>query len=563
MPQGRRFISRPIKADMLDPADRGNEHYIEARGAQGQLVGYLRDFTGPVSPAAGCPCNPLSLTLVFEPDTSLRTLLSPQPLQKYGHAPMSEAEVAQLIAILKAPPQRLLEVEQVDDMVDITTGATQQALVDVSVSQAALSTRRLVGIVKQTQAILQGAPGDRARGRLNALIKAHHAAPATLSQALAIWLESMPHVRQTQSLRREIWRTLAHAYEQTLTTGQTPSQLALEQLTNPALLDAIDAADLAHLALRISQKPAAERFLHQATKTLSQPEAGRLPDALLAQVRGTSRLLAGNAQDALPDLQLAAKQQSLAESPQLHLYLARALNDTGDTARACGVAQSLFRHHPKLPGANQSLRICLSTDPAAQRTSAKKRHNDLARALRQEERARFLATIVNPSDAKVSPLMHLTDARGRAVTLDGADPDRLTVVIFFATWCPHCRAELPQVRQFVASLDDAARKRVRVVAIRTAKERETMPYNVFARSLSPNFEVFVDGTMSANFAAFAHAHDLSMTLPTTAILDTAGRLRATIEPGDFRDIAQELRWAVEHLNLVEQQASIDTANHTG
>jgi thiol-disulfide isomerase/thioredoxin len=561
MPDAATFRVHPIAADMLDPVDRGNEDYIEARDRHGRTVGYLRDFTGPVSPAAECPCNPLSLTLVFEADTTLRTLLSPQPLQKYGHAPMSADEVTRLVTILRDPPPALRQVERVEDMVDITTGATQHALKDDVVPQAALSTRRLVGLVMQTQRILQGAPGDRAQGRLNALVRRYRGVPGPLAKQLAAWLAQPPGVGETAELRREVWRTLGRAYEEACQNGWHAHADVVAQLFGPRTLKQIDPTDMAHVALRMSRLPGAKTLLAQAASTLSAAPAGALPAPLLAQVRGTASLLAGDATAALPELQQAAAAQTLDAAPQLHAHLAEAYAQLGDSPRACGLAQALYRHHPRLPGAEAKLATCFATTAAGGASVAPRQA--LAQALRQEEQARFLSTLVTGDVAMPSPTLTLKDPRGREVAFDPTDPDRLTILVFFATWCPHCRAELPQIRSFIAGLNATRRKQVRVIGVRTAKERETMPYSTFIQSFTPNFPIYVDCTMSGAFAHFAQTHDLSMTLPTTVVLDQAGRLRAKIAPGDFRDIAQELRWAVDSLLQLGPRASMAPTHSAG
>ncbi|HET6346391.1 MAG TPA: hypothetical protein VFH51_15770, partial [Myxococcota bacterium] len=67
LPEARQLTAKTIPSDMQPPADKGNDVYFEARDDKGKLVGFVRDFTGPVSPAAECPCNPLSFTLILEP----------------------------------------------------------------------------------------------------------------------------------------------------------------------------------------------------------------------------------------------------------------------------------------------------------------------------------------------------------------------------------------------------------------------------------------------------------------------------------------------------------------
>jgi len=122
-------------------------------------------------------------------------------------------------------------------------------------------------------------------------------------------------------------------------------------------------------------------------------------------------------------------------------------------------------------------------------------------------------------------------------------------VMFFATWCPHCRAELPRVNAFFRAVEGQPRLKgkVRVIGIRTAVEKETEPYDAFVARFAPAFPVWVDPVMALALGKFAKSQGLGPSVPVLAVIDTAGYVRYVLEAGDYRDTAKELLWAVEDL----------------
>lgn len=557
LPAAKSFTARKIAPGLIDPVDRGNESYVEARDGRGAILGYLRDFTGPVSPAEQCPCSPLSLTLVFDAQAELIELLSPQPLQKYGHAPMTAEERAKLLRVCQKPPQSLLDTPDVDSMLDATTGATRRAVKDAVVPQAALSTRRIVGIVRETQEILRGAPGNQERTALQNLIAKHEAHPDTLAAKLAEFLRALSPDEATHSLRQETWRAMARAYAETRLRPEhegPPLPDVERTLIDLAHSSQIRPIDLAHTCLRVAAPPSGAALLAACEQALRQAPQAQLPPGINEQLAGTRALLEGDAHAAVAHLQAAVATTSLRESPQLHLRLTQALQQDGQSELACGRARALMEVHPRLPGAHATLSACFSSmSSASDRALAV---TQLNQELREAARKTFLAS--GETSGPMRPLK-LRSLRGGASEVAPGVANKVTVVVFFATWCPHCRMELPRIRQFVASLSREQRDRVRVLGIRTAFERESEPWAAFARRHRFNFDVWLDGTMSSSFSEFAHMAGLASTLPTTAVLDSQGRVRFQISPGDWGDPCEELNWALQQLEEEQREAAAKAA----
>jgi thiol-disulfide isomerase/thioredoxin len=527
LPEARQLTAKTIPSDMQPPADKGNDVYFEARDDKGRLVGFIRDFTGPVSPAAECPCNPLSFTLIFEPSFGLRTLVSPEPLQKYGHAPMTASEQAHLVKIVKKPPPELMDVRRVEDVVDVKTGATRRELGRFVVPQAALSTRRIAGIVRDTQRILQGAPVSRDRHHLEEILAEKRDA-ASLATALATFLP------QTESaeLRQQTYRILVNAYLGAQEAGAPPDAAVEDRLLTPELPPGIAGEEITGACNRFADRNLRLPLAQRCVAFLTGPKAPRAPVDRLQLLTGTARYQSGDVAGALAPLEGAARALAVEAEPMLHLRLADALTRGGRRVEACNEAKGLYAHHPLLPGAKAALAACV---PPGESLEA------VARAVTDAERQTFVSKRL---EGPTAPPVAVDSPDGKPVDLSLATAGKVTVAVFFATWCPHCRAELPRVRTFVESLPKDVRDKVQVVGVRTAVERESESFEDFNRALQPNFPIFTDSTMSMAFAHFAKTVGVPTALPTTAVIDEQGKVRFFIEPGDWRDTAQELSWAV-------------------
>ncbi len=523
LPAARRFVSKPIDAGFLSPADQGNDSYLQALGAQGQTVGFIREFTGPVSTAGLCPCNPLAVTLVFAPDLSLQTVLTRAPMQKYGHAPMTPAEQEQVIAIAKNPPQQLLDTPRGEDLIDATTGATRQAYAPMVVSQAALSTQRLVSVVQDTRSILRGAPAGEDRRRLG-IILAAHAPPRQLAQQLADLLPSM----QSIDLQVQVYHYLANTYLEVLHQGAPPDAAVEQRLLEPHLMHPRGADDVAQACYLICEGGLRPTW---ARSCLTQLEKTSVAPPYLALLRGTERFLANDMAGAFAPLQQAAGIFRLEQVPALHWRLAKAAQATGRKDVACRVAKDLFVVHPMLPNLSEVISSCDNADQQVE-------------ALRQQTKQVLLRSR-HTGGPKVSSVT-VRDAQEQVHKLSLWDRKKVTVAMFFATWCPHCRSELPRINAYVAGLGKQA-KGVHVLGIRTAIDKETQTYDQFMKEAAPTFPIFSDQANSSNFAAFAKEQNLPMALPCVAVIDRTGVVRYLLEPGDWRDTERELAWAVESL----------------
>jgi thiol-disulfide isomerase/thioredoxin len=110
----------------------------------------------------------------------------------------------------------------------------------------------------------------------------------------------------------------------------------------------------------------------------------------------------------------------------------------------------------------------------------------------------------------------------RLTTLDGASaeltraPGKVLFVNFWATWCPPCRAEIPD---FVAFWQAADQSRVAIQAVDlTTTEKDLALVAPFVREQRMVFPILMD---TSGLAAAKYQIE---SIPTTLVFDPAGKL---------------------------------------
>lgn len=528
LPGAARFVPRAIPSHMLRSADVGNDVYVEAYALDGTKLGVLRDFVGPVSTSANCPCDPLNLTLVFGPDLGFSTLIAPAPLTKLGHEPMSEAEVQRLVDILKSPPPELLEARSPDDVVDVTTGATKPAYADFVVPKAGLETRRLVGLVQDTQAILRDAPVTWDRQVLAEILRLE--TPAARAQALATFLPRA----LSDDLAFGAYRMMGREY---VTSGAAPPHEAIEErLLDRAVLDRVGAGVLGEVCYALASEGLR---LVMVDRCVEEVKRRGLDESAVALIRGTAAFHRKAMREALDDLSLAAGRVQLALDPGLHARLAQAFEAVGRRADACDRAAELYREHSLLEATRALVERCKQHDDTYVHRLARI-EDDVRHALLGQDRRR----------GEPAPELELEDENMQPVKVRLGEAGKITIAVFFSTWCPHCQVELPKLARFQREVaaDPALAGRVRLVGIRTAVERETEPWADFAARFALGFPVWTDATMSIALNDFARAHEVKPGLPTLVVVDERGVVRFFVPHGEYRDTARDLRWIIARVS---------------
>ena len=132
-----------------------------------------------------------------------------------------------------------------------------------------------------------------------------------------------------------------------------------------------------------------------------------------------------------------------------------------------------------------------------------------------------------------APAISLADAHGATIQI-APNPDGITIVHFFATWCEPCREELPALSRLARRAGAAAR----VIAISVAEPE--MRVRRFLATTQTDFPVLLDPDRST-----ARAWGVSV-LPTSFVLDASFTPRLTAQESAAWDaiapeqLAQEL-----------------------
>lgn len=523
-PEARQFLLRQFPAETLPTEDKGNDTYVEARDSQGALLGYLRDFSGPISAVPTCGCHALSFTLALDPHLKLKTLISEAPIEKYGHAPMTPEDMARLIEIAGNPPAALVKTPRTEDVVDAVTGATRTEFRGMVVPQAALTTRRIAGIVQDTARILAGAPLARDRQALSALLEGK-TDPAALITTLTDFIPKA----ESDDVRSQVFDMLIYYYSGSLQHGSS-RQPAVER----RLLDSAEEhpGDVARACQYLAARAQALDFVQDCVRRLA-PQAAKVDAGVWAILRGTEAFENGRTAEAVPALEAAANSVLPSVDPGLHLRLVQALSAVGRKADGCARVKALLRSEPLFPGAATWLSLCPDPDDA------------LTAALREERRQEVLEGV--RTDGTPLPRLSLTDDQGKAVQLDLASGGRVTVLIFFSAWCPHCQADFPAFKRLAERVagDPSLRERVRVLGVRTYSSKDVEPWADFARRFAPNFPVWSDAPDGDTLKALASTFGFSAGIPRLLVVDDKGILRFIVEADPYREMSLELLWAAQ------------------
>ena len=117
-----------------------------------------------------------------------------------------------------------------------------------------------------------------------------------------------------------------------------------------------------------------------------------------------------------------------------------------------------------------------------------------------------------------APALSLKDIRGRTVRLSDYR-GKVVLINFWATWCPPCRAEMPNLIRWQR---DHRKKGLQVIGI-TYPPQKKSEVRQFTRSLKVNYPIMI-GSKETKELFFQ-----GETLPITVIIDREGNIREVVE----------------------------------
>jgi peroxiredoxin len=126
-----------------------------------------------------------------------------------------------------------------------------------------------------------------------------------------------------------------------------------------------------------------------------------------------------------------------------------------------------------------------------------------------------------PQVGYIAPDFSLTDVNGKRVKLsDVYSKNKVTLINFWATWCPPCRGEIPELIKLYRKY---APQRLALLAVDLQEETEHV--KSFAGKNKMKFTVLADtsGKVGDQYRIFS--------IPSTFILDRRGRIRDLIIGG--------------------------------
>ena len=130
----------------------------------------------------------------------------------------------------------------------------------------------------------------------------------------------------------------------------------------------------------------------------------------------------------------------------------------------------------------------------------------------------LLSATALAQSSQQAPALNLKDTRGRQLSLSDYK-GKVVLLNFWATWCPPCRAEIPDLIKLQKQYRDQG---LRIIGITYPREKNSEVLR-FIRKLGMNYRV-ARGTKATK------AHFTSSgTLPMTVIIDRDGNVRDVVE----------------------------------
>lgn len=118
-----------------------------------------------------------------------------------------------------------------------------------------------------------------------------------------------------------------------------------------------------------------------------------------------------------------------------------------------------------------------------------------------------------------APIITVKDMNGNDIMLNAAKEKKVLVLNFWATWCPPCQEEMPELEQFYKKYGN----KVKFVAIDVQESPETI--NQFFKDNGYTYPTYTD--LTGNISQIFNITGI----PTTIVIDTEGTIIKRITGG--------------------------------
>jgi peroxiredoxin len=128
---------------------------------------------------------------------------------------------------------------------------------------------------------------------------------------------------------------------------------------------------------------------------------------------------------------------------------------------------------------------------------------------------------VGPRVNAFAPGFYLKSTQDETVTLKRViAANKVTLVNFWATWCPPCRKEIPDLNRIYREFNKLG---VEILAVNLQEDSEAV--KAFKRENKMEFPILLDseGKVGGNYQVYY--------IPTTFVIDRSGRIREIIQGG--------------------------------
>mgnify|MGYP001218577283 CR=1 FL=1 len=124
-----------------------------------------------------------------------------------------------------------------------------------------------------------------------------------------------------------------------------------------------------------------------------------------------------------------------------------------------------------------------------------------------------------PQIGRVAPDFSLKSTEGSTINLKSViGKNKVTILNFWATWCPPCRGEIPEFVEFAQKYQS---EKVALVAVNLQEDSKKV--REFANNAGMNFPILLDsnGKVAQTYQIYA--------IPTTLFIDGSGVVREKVE----------------------------------